>query len=416
MLNCLFEGGSRNILCATNGKDAIEIARKELPDMILMDWDMPDITGIDAIGSLNAGEETKDIPVIIATGAMLENTDLDFSLASGAMDYIRKPYDKLELLARIRTTLEYTDLLHASENQKRELSIEKERLEKNLERLQTMVDASQDALVFLQGDTIRDVSGRFVAFTGYVADELIGQTLSSLVPTKDRSALLTLEIGEIECTHLSLMTLDGGYLPCQARINSNSCIGDSYNVISIQKTDKICEDEQGRQLDPMIHGRDEVQLITEINNLKSEIEGLNRQLGSNLLREFQMNEFVNKLSRKLNELKESRDFANDRCYKALHELIQEISMIQNHKLWDEFRMRFNEIHPDFYRRLLKDYPSLTETDLRIMAFIKLNLSTKEISEITIQPVNTIKAIRKRIRQKLQLKDRSVSLLAVMARY
>jgi hypothetical protein len=80
-----------------------------------------------------------------------------------------------------------------------------------------------------------------------------------------------------------------------------------------------------------------------------------------------MNEFVSKLSGKLNDLKESRDSANNRSYKALHGLIQEISMIQNNKLWDEFKMRFIEIHPDFYRRLLNDYPSLNETDLRIMA-------------------------------------------------
>ena len=93
------------IITAPNGKMGFEIAIKEIPDVIIMDWDMPVMNGIDAMRQIKSQESTSEIPVIIATGAMLSSDNLKTALQAGAMDYIRKPIDFIELEARLNTAL-----------------------------------------------------------------------------------------------------------------------------------------------------------------------------------------------------------------------------------------------------------------------------------------------------------------------
>lgn len=95
---------SFRILRATNGKKASDIAFKELPDLILLDWEMPVMNGIDALARLKSHELTKEIPVIMVT-ARTRAEDLERALEIGAMDYIKKPIDKVELLARVRSAI-----------------------------------------------------------------------------------------------------------------------------------------------------------------------------------------------------------------------------------------------------------------------------------------------------------------------
>lgn len=94
-----------NILIATNGKEGCEIAFQHLPNLIIMDWAMPDMDGIEAIRILKANEKTHKIPIIMATGVMLTSKDLKTALEAGAIDYIRKPIDSIELQARVHSAI-----------------------------------------------------------------------------------------------------------------------------------------------------------------------------------------------------------------------------------------------------------------------------------------------------------------------
>ena len=93
------------LLQALSAEIALSIAKKEIPDLIITDWEMPEMDGIDLIKALKSYKETKDIPVIMCTGVMLDSSDLKTALDAGAIDYIRKPIDKVELLARINSVL-----------------------------------------------------------------------------------------------------------------------------------------------------------------------------------------------------------------------------------------------------------------------------------------------------------------------
>jgi DNA-binding CsgD family transcriptional regulator len=83
-------------------------------------------------------------------------------------------------------------------------------------------------------------------------------------------------------------------------------------------------------------------------------------------------------------------------------------------LWKDFEKHFNETHPGFYRNLTEEYPLLTTNEIRLCAFLKLNLNTKEIAMITLHSVHSIEAMRSRIRQKLKL-GRDGSLTRMLSR-
>lgn len=88
-----------------SGVKAISIAKKVFPDLIITDWDMPEINGIELIRKINEIESTKNIPIIVASGIMITSENLRLALEAGAVDFIRKPIDPIELQARINSAL-----------------------------------------------------------------------------------------------------------------------------------------------------------------------------------------------------------------------------------------------------------------------------------------------------------------------
>jgi len=105
IVSILMRNSEYTILTTGNGKSAYEIANLEYPDLIIMDWEMPQLNGIEATRLLKENEATKDIPIIIATGIMIEAINIFTALGSGASDYLRKPIDEIELVARVENML-----------------------------------------------------------------------------------------------------------------------------------------------------------------------------------------------------------------------------------------------------------------------------------------------------------------------
>ena len=95
----------------------------------------------------------------------------------------------------------------------------------------------------------------------------------------------------------------------------------------------------------------------------------------------------------------------------IHELESNSGMIS----WEEFEIRFQEVHTDFYSNLRKSYPELSNNEIRLCAFLKLNMTTKEIAAITYQSLNSIKVARYRLRKKLGL-SKEHNLNAFLARF
>jgi CheY-like chemotaxis protein/DNA-binding CsgD family transcriptional regulator len=98
-------GGQYSTIKARNGKIACDMAEKEFPDLIIMDWDMPVMNGIDAIQYLKNTDSTKDIPIIMLTAVNKSSANLQTAFNAGALDFVRQPIDKIEFLARVKSVL-----------------------------------------------------------------------------------------------------------------------------------------------------------------------------------------------------------------------------------------------------------------------------------------------------------------------
>jgi two-component system cell cycle response regulator len=92
------------VLQAANGLTGLEIARRELPDVILLDLDLPDISGIEVCRRLRADPATRTIPIVMVT-ALDDAVARCAALAAGADDFLSKPLDDQVLLARLRSLL-----------------------------------------------------------------------------------------------------------------------------------------------------------------------------------------------------------------------------------------------------------------------------------------------------------------------
>ncbi|MFB0526247.1 MAG: response regulator transcription factor, partial [bacterium] len=94
-----------DFVSAEDGKGGIREAKTSRPDLIILDMQLPDIDGFEVCRRLKADEQCKDIPIIMLTGKFKKTSDKVDGLEGGADDYVLKPFEIDELLARIRAVL-----------------------------------------------------------------------------------------------------------------------------------------------------------------------------------------------------------------------------------------------------------------------------------------------------------------------
>lgn len=105
LLQDRLEHEAYEVITAYDGKTGIDKALNELPDLILLDVMMPDITGIEVCKTLVNDPRSADIPIILVT-AKSGAEDTKEGLEAGAFDYVKKPFNRIELLARIHSALQ----------------------------------------------------------------------------------------------------------------------------------------------------------------------------------------------------------------------------------------------------------------------------------------------------------------------
>ncbi|MDO8410589.1 MAG: phosphate regulon transcriptional regulator PhoB [Phenylobacterium sp.] len=104
LLNYNLEKEGYAVAVAADGEEALVMVDEKMPDLILLDWMLPKVSGIEVCRRLRARSETRNIPIIMLT-ARGEETDRIRGLDTGADDYIVKPFSMSELSARIRAVL-----------------------------------------------------------------------------------------------------------------------------------------------------------------------------------------------------------------------------------------------------------------------------------------------------------------------
>ncbi len=100
------------VRCAENGEDALLLVAEALPDLVILDWMMPLLSGIEVCRQLKTRSDTHHIPVIMLS-ARSEEVDTVRGLETGADDYVIKPYSMRELMARVRNQMRRVRLASA---------------------------------------------------------------------------------------------------------------------------------------------------------------------------------------------------------------------------------------------------------------------------------------------------------------
>jgi DNA-binding response OmpR family regulator len=104
LLEVNFELEGFTVLLAHDGVEGIEMARAHAPDVVISDIMMPRASGLDLLAALKGDVDTKAIPIILLS-AKAQTSDLKVGLDAGADDYVTKPFEPLDLIARVNALL-----------------------------------------------------------------------------------------------------------------------------------------------------------------------------------------------------------------------------------------------------------------------------------------------------------------------
>lgn len=148
-------------------------------------------------------------------------------------------------------------------------------------------------------------------------------------------------------------------------------------------------------------------LILESKSLQNELELRNKELATNVIYKINQKEIVEDIANKLkaqipNLKKDSQD--------VILKVAKDLKRLNEGSVWKEFEVRFQQVHNDFYEKLNIAHGDLTINERRLCAFLKLNMTTKDIAALTGQSIRSIEAARTRLRKKLNINYSDVSLV------
>ncbi len=153
-----------------------------------------------------------------------------------------------------------------------------------------------------------------------------------------------------------------------------------------------------RNKEKLANAKKTIEMKDKIESLNTQLSEKNRELTSKALIISQNNEVLRDVVESIED-NLSNNISDKRELNRLKIKLQEI---YEEKSWDDFLHHFEQVHPKFYKNLISQYSELSSMEQKICAFIKMNLNTKDISQITGQSIKAIEVMRSRIRKKMDI--------------
>ncbi len=147
--------------------------------------------------------------------------------------------------------------------------------------------------------------------------------------------------------------------------------------------------------------------------LQDELSYKNKEMTANVMSLMKKNEMLSEITQRLIQIENNA--VKTETKEAIRKVGAEIENSTNEKIWEEFEMRFKQVHSEFYENLIHKFPELSPNEQRLCAFLRLNLSTKEISNITGQSSRAIEMARFRLRKKLGISSQDINLIGFISK-
>ena len=362
-----------NIIAAADGLEAVQKAEIELPDLIILDWNMPRLNGLEALRRIKGDEKTNKIPVLMITGVMTSSENLTSALQEGAIDFLRKPFDRMELKARVRSALLLSQTIRSLD--------EKYTIIRGRNKfIHSLIESLPHPLAFYTLDgMILGCNRMFEQFTGKSEEELKHKLIYRQFNAENSTIHLNADINLMnskENTSYEIRLMDQDLYFIVSKNLFFNTDGEPEGILCIL-TD-----------------------VTEINRAHKQImENKKKELVSSALRLIQISELNNSL---ISELAKINPFVNKQVSEMIRQIIKLYNASTDEKIWEDFLNRFENVYEKFYKRLQEEFPDLSPGEQKLCALLRLNISTKDIAAITFQNPQSIDTARYRLRKKLNL--------------
>jgi len=154
--------------------------------------------------------------------------------------------------------------------------------------------------------------------------------------------------------------------------------------------------------------------VLQKENLEKELEFKSKEMVLNVMALMKKNEMLADLSEKLIRIEGEATTSEGKD--TIKKVARELQKSQENEIWKEFSLRFKEVHSEFYDNLLKKFPTLSPNELKLCAFLRLNMSSKDIAELTGQRISSLETARYRLRQKLGISNADVNLITFLSQF
>jgi PAS domain S-box-containing protein len=190
------------------------------------------------------------------------------------------------------------------------------------------------------------------------------------------------------------------YIPYYQHAEIKGLIVCSDDITERKKAEQALKESEAQKAELM---------AMEIERIGRELETNQKSVTAATLKLIQNSE---RDAQTIERLVEIENNTNATGKQKINTLISDYKRLSYNSNWDEFEILFEKIHSSFYENLNTQFPTLTANDRKICAFLKLNMSSKEIAQITFQSEEALKKARLRLRQKLEI-SREINLVTFL---
>ncbi len=304
-------------------------------------------------------------------------------------------------------------------NERKKIEQELKESEKKLSKI---IEQISDALVII------DIEGKIIIWnsgaekiTGLSANETINKKLADIqyqlapLHLKNKGAIEKIINGIVtfETPDLFNRFIDDEILLSDNSVRNIQCInfpidlGTHYLFGSVYRdiTEKIYIEKQLEEF----NDTKQKLLTIELDKINHELETNQKSITAATLKLIQNAE---RDSQTIDRLMEIEKNTNPTGKQKINTLVSDYKRLSYNSNWDEFEILFEKVHSSFYEKLNAQFPTLTANERKICAFLKLNMSSKDMAQITFQSEDALKKARLRLRQKLEI-GRETNLVAFL---